>query len=134
MAECIFCQISSQKVPCYQVAADGQWLAFLDIFPHAVGHTVIIPREHRQTFFDLTLEERASLGEFTRQVMEKLQTVLSPAGYNVGWNQGEVAGQAVPHFHVHVMPRYEGDGGGSLHSIIKNPGVKTVAEIAQLFS
>jgi histidine triad (HIT) family protein len=65
--------------------------------------------------------------------MNRVQNVLHPDGFNVGWNHNSVAGQVVPHLHVHIFPRYQGDEGGSMHSIIKNPGTKTVEEVAALF-
>jgi len=65
--------------------------------------------------------------------MEKIQAVLKPDGFNVGWNQSPAGGQVVPHLHIHIMPRYEGDGGGSMHSIVNNPGSVSVGEVARLF-
>ena len=65
--------------------------------------------------------------------MQKLKMKLKPDGFNVGWNDGEVAGQVVPHLHIHIFPRYKGDGGGSVHSIVNNPGRMSVQEVAKLF-
>jgi len=133
MEDCIFCKITKGEIPNYTVYEDEKVLAFLDIYPHSKGHTVVIPKVHAETYFDLNedLLEHLSLG--VKRTMEKIDKVLKPDGFNVGWNQGEVAGQVVPHLHVHIIPRYDGDGGGSIHSIIKNPGSKSVEEIHNLF-
>jgi len=68
-----------------------------------------------------------------KKTMGLLQKKLRPDGFNVGWNSGVAGGQVVPHLHIHILPRYSGDGGGSIHSIIKNPGEKAVEEVAKLF-
>ena len=131
--DCIFCKIIKGEIPNYTVYEDEKVLAFLDINPHAKGHTVVIPKVHAETYFDLNedLLEHLSLG--IKRSMEKIDKTLNPDGYNVGWNQGEVAGQVVPHLHVHIMPRYEGDGGGSMHSIVNEVGDESVEEIAKKF-
>lgn len=122
MNDCIFCRILEKTVPNYTVYEDDFVLAFLDIFPHAKGHTVVIPKKHLETIFDLTLEETNAFFSGVKKTVEKVESVLRPAGYNIGWNQKPLGGQVVPHLHVHIMPRYLNDGGGSMHSIIKNPG------------
>lgn len=132
MSECIFCKIVKGDVPNYTVYEDENILAFLDIFPHAKGHTVVIPKRHAETYFDLSDDEMNKLSAGVKKAMEKIQAVLKPDGFNVGWNQSPAGGQVVPHLHIHIMPRYEGDGGGSMHSIIKNPGDVSVGEVAKL--
>jgi len=82
-------------------------------------------------FLNEDLLEHITLG--LKRTMEGIDSVLQPDGFNVGWNHGEKAGQVVPHLHIHIIPRYDGDGGGSIHSIIKNPGSKSVEEIHNLF-
>lgn len=133
MDTCIFCKIIKGEIPNYTVYEDEKVLAFLDIHPHAKGHSVVIPKVHAENFFDLNedLLEHLSLG--VKRSMEKIDKVLNPDGYNVGWNQGEVAGQVVPHLHIHIMPRWEGDGGGSMHSVISNDGGISVEEVNKLF-
>ncbi len=133
MEDCIFCKIIKGEIPNYTVYEDEHVLAFLDIHPHAKGHTIVVPKVHAENYFDLNedLLEHLSLG--IKRAMEKIDKVLSPDGYNVGWNQGEVAGQVVPHLHIHIMPRYEGDGGGSMHSIVNNDGGVAVEEVFKKF-
>ena len=133
MIESIFCKILDKQVPNYTVYEDDFVLAFLDIFPHAKGHTVVIPKIHKNNFFEFSDEEAKALMFGIKKTMEKIESVLHPDGYNVGWNEKPAGGQVVPHLHVHIFPRYNNDGGASVHSIVKNPGDIKVEEIAELF-
>ncbi|MCX6779869.1 MAG: HIT family protein [Candidatus Magasanikbacteria bacterium] len=130
---CIFCKIINKEVPNYTVYEDENVLAFLDIFPVAKGHTVVIPKKHFETPLEMSTEEFKNFSAGVHIALQRVETILSPGGFNVGWNQKEAGGQAVPHLHVHIIPRYEGDGGGNMHSIVKNPGDKTPAELFELF-
>jgi len=114
------------------VYEDKEILAFLDIHPHALGHTVVIPKKHAETVFDLSEQQNANLMNAIVKIMTKLDR-LHPDGFNTGWNHNPAGGQVVPHLHVHIFPRYNNDGGGSMHSIIKNPGNKSVDQVAKWF-
>lgn len=116
--DCIFCKIINKEIPNYTVFEDENVLAFLDIFPHAVGHTVVIPKVHAHDLTELSDELIVSLFSAVKKVQQKLQTGLNPEGFTVGWNHGEAGGQTVPHLHVHVLPRWSIDGGGSIHSVV----------------
>ena len=133
MSECIFCKIVKGETPNYTVYEDENVLAFLDIYPHAKGHAVVIPKIHAETYFDLNEELLGKFSLGVKRAMEKIEKTLQPDGFNVGWNQDEVAGQVVPHLHVHIIPRYKGDSGGSMHSIITHPGEVSVEELAKFF-
>ena len=130
---CIFCQIVAKEIPNYTVYEDANCLAFLDIYPHAKGHTVVIPKNHAETIFDLDDENRSALFWAVKLTMEKIQLTLNPDGFNVGFNHGEAGGQAVPHLHFHILPRYKNDCGGSMHSILPRTAEFSVEEICQLF-
>ena len=132
MPNCIFCKIISKEIPCYKVYEDAQTIAFLDIQPQAQGHTVVIPKKHGETVFDFEEQALQTVMSAIRKVMVSIDTKLHPDGFNVGWNHNAVGGQVVPHLHIHVIPRYKGDGGGSIHSIIKNPGRMKVEDVAKL--
>ena len=133
MIDCIFCKIVKSEIPCYRIYEDEDFLAFLDVYPHAKGHTVIVPKEHANLISELDNQKSQDLMIIIKKVMKIIQEKLTPSGFNVGWNSGETAGQVVPHLHIHLIPRYAGDGGGSIHSIIKNPGEISVEEVAKLF-
>ena len=133
MDTCLFCKILKKDIPNYTVFEDPHTLAFLDIFPCAKGHTVVIPKIHVETLLDFNEESSKEFFVGVKRVMETLEKKLSPDGFSVGWNHGEAGGQAVPHLHVHIIPRWQADGGGSMHSIIKNPGDMKLEEVAMLF-
>ncbi len=133
-SNCLFCKIVSGQIPGHKVHEDKNNLAFLDIKPHAQGHTVVIPKQHAETVFDLSEKQNKDLMTAVLDTMKKIQEKLHPDGFNVGWNHNSAGGQVVPHLHVHIFPRYTDDSGGSMHSIVKNPGPKSVEEVAKLLN
>jgi diadenosine tetraphosphate (Ap4A) HIT family hydrolase len=80
-----------------------------DRFPVSPGHCLIVSKELKKTFFDLSNEERNELLDVIEDVKRIIEQEDSPDGYNIGMNCGAAAGQSVPHFHCHVIPRYWGD-------------------------
>jgi len=132
MTSCPFCKIVAGEIPSHKVYENNLVLAFLDVKPHARGHTVIIPRIHQVLAKDLSESVYLALMKAVREVIRLLKDKLSADGFNVGWNDGSSAGQVVPHLHLHIFPRYNGDGGGSMHSIISHPGSQSVEEVARL--
>lgn len=92
-----------------------------DKYPVSSGHLLIISKEHRRDFFELTDEEKKELPELITTAKKLIEKNHSPTGYNIGINCGASAGQTVFHFHCHVIPRYDGDmddpRGGVRHSI-----------------
>jgi len=107
MPECVFCSLKSD--PQRPVMAENDsFFAVRDKFPVNVGHTLLIPTRHVNRLRDLREQELPKLWELLRLVQERLE-VQGAQGFNVGVNEGEVAGQTVPHLHVHVIPRYVGD-------------------------
>lgn len=133
MENCIFCKIVKGVIPNHTVYEDGNFLAFLDIFPHSKGHTVVIPKEHTGRLSDLDDKTAEDFLPTIKKITARIDEVLHPDGYNIGWNDGESAGQVVPHLHIHIMPRWQGDGGGSMHSVINNPGSMSVEEVFRFF-
>jgi histidine triad (HIT) family protein len=131
--DCLFCKIIAGEIPCFKVYEDVHTLAFLDIFPHAKGHTVVIPKKHASTIWDINTEDFEVMAAGLQTAAGKVQAVLKPDGMNIGVNNEKAAGQAVGHVHWHILPRWHGDGGGSVHTIIKNNGGVDVKEVAQLF-
>ena len=80
-----------------------------DGFPVSPGHTLIIPKRHVASFFEITDAERTDLMSLLAAARDDLDRLFHPAGYNIGINDGAAAGQTVPHLHIHLIPRYEGD-------------------------
>ena len=83
--------------------------AMFDIFPVSKGHCLIITKRHISNFFEATPEEMGALFSLAKEVKKIIEEKYHPAGFNIGVNVNEVAGQTVPHVHVHIIPRYEGD-------------------------
>ena len=113
----LFEGILSGEIPSHEVAKGDGWYAFLDIFPRREGHTLVIPTRPVQRLAALTREERANLMDGVAEVQQRLGSLFSTADFTVCVHDGPLAGQEVPHVHVHVLPRTSGDGGGTLMSM-----------------
>ena len=131
--DCLFCKIVSKEIPNYTVYEDENVLAFLDIHPCAKGHTVVVPKKHFADLSEMSAVDWQAMSGGLANVFSKIQKVLSPDGVNLGINNGKAAGQAVGHAHWHLIPRWQGDGGGSMHSIIRSTDGADVKEVANLF-
>jgi histidine triad (HIT) family protein len=110
MDECIFCKIIKGEIPSYKVYEDEKTFAFLDINPINVGHTLVIPKNHVPRISAAEDEDLQALAMILKKVIKGLEDALGVDNLNVFVNQGEDAGQIVPHLHYHVAPRYAGDG------------------------
>lgn len=131
MDQCIFCKIAKGEIPNYTVYEDDYVLAFLDIHPCAKGHTIVISKLHVASVKEMNAEEWGNVLEGVRRAANRVDDVLKPDGTNIGINDRPAAGQSVSHLHWHIIPRWTGDGGGSMHSIVRTEG--DVTEIAKLF-
>lgn len=104
--ECPFCKsFASDRI----VYEDSIWIAVKDVYPVSNGHTLLIPKRHCETYWDLNVSELSTLGTVLRIVKGIIDEEYHPNGYNIGANCGRCGGQTVPHCHIHVIPRYEGD-------------------------
>jgi diadenosine tetraphosphate (Ap4A) HIT family hydrolase len=102
---CPFCALKESRVR----ASDSFGVVIRDLYPVSPGHTLIIPRRHVGSFFELTAEERGSLLGLLEAAKRELDGTHRPDGYNIGINDGPAAGQTVQHLHIHLIPRYRGD-------------------------
>jgi diadenosine tetraphosphate (Ap4A) HIT family hydrolase len=102
---CPFCSLPAERF----VRQSEHAVVIRDGFPVSPGHTLIIPRRHVASFFDVTDAERADLMSLLTAARDDLERQFSPAGCNIGINDGAAAGQTVPHLHIHLIPRYDGD-------------------------
>lgn len=103
--ECIFCQFAADPA----VVENDAFYARFDKYPVSQGHLLIIPRRHVETLFELTEAERTQLFSLLEAAKDHLTDQFHPDGFNFGVNQGISAGQTIPHLHIHIIPRYEGD-------------------------
>ncbi|HSR52942.1 MAG TPA: HIT domain-containing protein [Acidobacteriota bacterium] len=122
-AECPFC--APKASPEQNVVLENEFCLFLQQ-PQKVliGAGIIVPRQHRETVFDLTEEEWAATFSLLKQAKALLDSEHHPQGYNVGWNNGRTAGQDIFHVHLHVIPRFEDEplAGRGIRYWIKQTG------------
>lgn len=109
MDACPFCDRST--VEGRIIAETGLMMAFPTNIPITPGHTLIVPKRHAATFDDLSLQEKISLEQMRGAIVGALAKTMGAQGFNYAWNEGAVAGQSVPHFHLHIVPRTAGDAG-----------------------
>jgi diadenosine tetraphosphate (Ap4A) HIT family hydrolase len=102
---CLFCELPQKRI----VFSNPQGLVIRDGYPISPGHTLIIPRRHIGSFFEITTKERDNLLELLEEAKRRLDKEFHPDGYNVGINDGPTAGQTIHHLHIHLIPRYKGD-------------------------
>lgn len=107
--DCIFCRIVAGDIPSHKIYEDDATLAFLDIAPASRGHALIVTKEHAADLFSISSEAACAAVRATQTVARILQQQLQPDGLNVIQNNGAAAGQTVPHYHVHVIPRWTDD-------------------------
>jgi histidine triad (HIT) family protein len=133
MNDCLFCKIINKEIPNYTVYEDENTLAFLDIHPCAKGHTVVIPKKHFADLSEMSVGDWQEMNRGLAGALSRVKEVLNPDGVNLGINNGKAAGQAVPHMHWHLIPRWHGDGGGSMHSIVRSVEKIEIGEVVKLF-
>ena len=104
---CIFCSIVNGEIPSNKAYEDDTVIAFLDVNPTSYGHTLVVPKEHCDSFLDCKDEVRDHVFKVAQQLVTKLDTQLKCDGINILTNIHEAAGQSVNHFHVHLIPRYK---------------------------
>lgn len=107
---CIFCKIANGIIPSATVYEDDDFRAILDIAPAHKGHTIILPKTHAANLFEIDDATAAKLLPVAKKVAAAVKKVTGCDGINILQNNGEAAGQTVFHLHVHVVPRFEGDG------------------------
>lgn len=107
---CIFCKIISGEIPAQKVYEDNEILAFLDLNPVNIGHTLVMPKKHFMNLYDTPDETLAVMAPVIKKISIAIKTALGADGINVEMNNDGVAGQLLFHTHVHIIPRFEGDG------------------------
>ncbi|HXF69208.1 MAG TPA: HIT family protein [Thermoflexus sp.] len=110
MSSCIFCAIVARQQPAEIVYEDERTMAFMDINPANPGHTLVIPKRHAATIFEIDEEDAAAVMRTTVRVARAIRAALAPEGLNLVQSNGRAAGQEIFHLHVHVIPRWVGDG------------------------
>ncbi len=108
--DCIFCKIANGEIPSATIYENSDFRVILDVAPANRGHALIIPKEHFKDIFDIDAVTAGKLFSLATEVARAMKSVLHCDGLNIVQNNGLIAGQTVFHFHLHLIPRYEGDG------------------------
>jgi histidine triad (HIT) family protein len=112
--QCIFCKIINGDIPSAKVYEDEYVFAFLDLSQVTKGHTLVIPKDHQANLFELQEDTAANLFRAVPKIANAIKAAFGPAALNVLNNNGELAGQTVFHFHIHLLPRYDKKDGFGL--------------------
>ena len=109
-ANCIFCKISGGEIPSKTIYEDEEFRVILDISPATKGHALIRPKEHYANLYEMPEDVAARVMKLAKRLAGHMTEALQCDGFNIMQNNGEAAGQTVFHFHMHLIPRYVGDG------------------------
>lgn len=114
---CIFCRIVSGEVPARKVSENDNAMSFLDAFPLTRGHLIVIPKKHHERLQDMTSSEVSDVFGLAAKLVSRTDALSGSTLLAV--HNGPHAGQEVPHVHIHLVPRYLGDGAGPIHSMFE---------------
>lgn len=109
---CIFCKIASGEIPSVTLHEDEDFRVILDVGPASKGHALILPKDHYANIYELPEEMTAKAYVLAKKIAARLTDALNCDGFNILQNNGELAGQTVFHFHIHLIPRYQNDNVG----------------------
>jgi histidine triad (HIT) family protein len=112
MSDCVFCRIRDREIPSMTIYEDDRTLCIMDINPLTAGHCLVITRSHEPTLFDCDPINLEAAIRTAQKVALALRATLQPDGINLMQANGAAAFQSVPHFHLHVIPRWSNDGKG----------------------
>lgn len=129
MTDDLFCQIIRGNITNNTVYEDDFTLAFLDVNPSAPGHTLVIHKKHGNNILEYTSEELGKLMGSVQLVAKKIEAALVPDSITIGINHKEKKG--VPHLHIHLIPRWENDGGHALQGVVNNKMENKLDELAE---
>ena len=121
--DCIFCQIVAGEIPSHTVYEDEDTYAFLDVNPLARGHTLIIPKTHRERVNEMNHNEAAAVFGAVSEIVPAVEAAVDAPGNTIAINDGEQAGQEVPHVHCHVVPQFAGDHPRAIHALFDGADV-----------
>lgn len=108
--DCIFCKIAAGEIPSETLYEDEEFRVILDLGPATRGHALILPKDHAADLYELPEEAAAKAVKLAKKMALLLKSKLRCDGLNLVQNNGEAAGQTISHFHMHLIPRYAGDG------------------------
>ncbi|MEK7105267.1 MAG: HIT family protein [Patescibacteria group bacterium] len=106
--DCLFCKIIAGEIPCHKLYEDDRVIVFLDIFPVSEGHALVVPKMHATHLLESSHEDAVAIIDVTKKITPAILAAVGGDGFNLGMNNGECAGQEIPHTHLHIMPRKTG--------------------------
>ncbi|MCL2047313.1 MAG: HIT family protein [Defluviitaleaceae bacterium] len=109
MSDCLFCKIIAGEIPSYKIYEDDRFIAILNRFPAVQGSVLLLTKSHAENIFGVCEQELKELMPLAKKIAEKMQKTLRPDGINFLQNNGKTAGQEIFHYHLHIIPRFEGD-------------------------
>jgi len=127
--DCLFCKIVRGEIPAEAIYRDNICIAFLDIHPNNLGHTLIVPLEHYENLYDLPDQLLSSIAPQIKKVTLMVKKGVSADGINIAMNNEKAAGQIVNHAHIHIIPRFNDDG--FKHWSSKNPTSEELQSIKE---
>ncbi len=107
---CVFCRITRGEIPCEKVYENDKVFAFLDISPVNKGHTLVVPKQHFADLFEMSDDVLSDMIVKTKKIAKSVMEAVKADGVNLGMNNKPAAGQVVFHAHLHIIPRFAGDG------------------------
>jgi histidine triad (HIT) family protein len=110
MEDCVFCKIVNGEISTKKTYEDDNFIGFLDAHPKADGHSLIVPKKHFKSILDMPSSLGEEMLDTVKEVALGLVKIGNAEGFNIVVNSGESAGQVVHHFHIHIIPRKNGDG------------------------
>lgn len=128
--DCIFCKIVSKEIPARIVSETAYSMSFLDAFPLANGHALVIPKKHREKIQDLPRDENTDLFSLVHRIASKVDKLTGAT--LIAIHNGKDAGQEIPHLHVHLVPRSPEDSAGAIHSMFGSTATLTDADASEL--
>lgn len=129
--DCIFCKIVSGEIKSKFLKETKYSISFLDAFPLATGHVLIIPKNHRQKIQDMSAEENTDLFSLVHKIISNVDEITGST--LVAIHNGKDAGQEIPHVHVHLVPRSEADSAGPIHSMFSSKVSVSESEMDELY-
>ena len=127
---CIFCKLATKDIPTNIIYEDDRFTVILDASPATKGHALILPKNHAANIYELPDEDASAVFVLAKKLATKMTEILHCDGFNIVQNNGEVAGQTVFHFHMHLIPRYLNDG--NQDKLTWNHAEFTPEEIAEI--
>jgi len=129
-SNCIFCKLANGDIPTNSIYEDEDFNVILDVSPATKGHALVLPKQHYANIYEIDADVLAKAVKVGQKVIKHVTPILGCDGYNLLQNNGEVAGQTIFHFHLHLIPRYKEGNDETL--LACKPGEMEAEELASL--